>query len=291
MTVFSEKVNASEKKVKWSLRTEFNCLFILVMVGMIGFCFLANIALLERVYLSHQTSVVKEAYKNINEASTKDSFMTDDYNIELQSICDTYGIELIVLDADSQMIRSSSSDADYMVHVLWDNLIGEDSVSALNGKVILEKNSSYTLQIEVDKRLNTEYLEIWGVIDSGYIVMVRCAVAGIKESVSIFNRFMGTVGVAAIAIGSILLVFLTNRITRPILQLSEISSEMKNLNFEAKYKSKSTNKNELDILGDNINELSETLETTIRELKTANNELKQDIAKKEAKICSRSLIL
>ncbi len=281
MSIFSRNKDAT-KRVNHSLRAEFSVLFILVMVAMIGFCLLINMMLLERVYLSHQTKVVKTAYSNINDASADGSFATDEYDIELQSICDTYGIELIVLDADSQMIKSSSSDAEYMAHVLWDNLIGEDMFSAVvTNRVILEKTDDYTVQIEVDKRMNTEYLEIWGVIDSGYIVMVRSAIAGIRESVSIFNRFMAIVGGAAILIGSILLIFLTNRVTRPILRLSQISSEMKNLNFEAKYQSSGKNRNELDILGENINELSETLETTIRELKTANNELKQDIAHKE----------
>ena len=56
---------------------------------------------------------------------------------------------------------------------------------------------------------------------------------------------------------------------------------MKQLNFEAKYTSDEPYKNEIDVLGQNMNELSETLETTIKELKNANVALKQDIAKKE----------
>lgn len=276
--------NTEKKKVKLSLRTELNILFLLVMIGMIVFLNIINHFFLERVYLSHQVDVVKQAYKSIDEASTDGSFSTDEYDIELQSICDTYGIELIVLDADSQMIKSSSSDADYMAHILWDNLIG-DSLLGQNDvpKNIIEKTQNYTIQIENDKRLNTEYLEIWGVIESGYIVMVRSAVAGIKDSADISNKFMLYAGIAAIIIGSISILYLSNRITKPILQLSAISEEMKNLNFEAKYQAseKKKNTNEIDILGDNINELSETLEATIKELKTANIELKQDIARKE----------
>ncbi|WP_035767171.1 sensor histidine kinase [Butyrivibrio sp. NC2002] len=274
--------NKNEKKVKLSLRTEFNILFLLVMAGMIAFCIIINQAFLERVYISHQTNVVKSAFDSINDASSDGSFQTEDYDIELQSICDTYGIELIVLDADSQMIKSSSSDAEYMAHILWDNLIGEDIMApVVSGRKIIEKTDDYTIQIETDMRMNTEYLEIWGVIDSGYIVMVRSALAGIRESVGISNRFMTTVGLIAIIIGSVCILYLSNRVTRPILELTDILSEMKNLNFEAKYKSKNKNKNEVDILGDNINELSETLETTIKELKSANIELKQDIARKE----------
>ena len=56
---------------------------------------------------------------------------------------------------------------------------------------------------------------------------------------------------------------------------------MKQLNFEAKYESDEKYKNEIDILGQNMNELSETLETAIRDLKNANVALKQDIEHKE----------
>ncbi len=276
------KKNASEKKVRRSLRTEFNFMFLMVMVGMIVFCLIINRTFLEKVYLSHQLNVTKAAYNNINEASTKDSFNSDEYDIELQKICDRYGIELIILDADSQTLKASAADTDYMAKILWDNLIGGSiTTNYVTNREIIEKTNTYTVQIETDKRMNTEYLEIFGVVDSGYIVMVRCALTGIEESVNISNTFMLYVGLIAIVIGSICILYLSNRITRPILQLSEISNELKNLNFEAKYKSKENKKNEVDILGDNINELSETLETTIKELKTANNELKQDIARKE----------
>ncbi len=274
--------NKNGDRVQRSLRTEFNILFLFVMVGMIGFCMIINTAFLGRVYMSHQLNVVRSAYSNINDASTDGSFETEEYDIELQSICDRYGIELIVLDADSQMIKSSSGDADYMAHVLWDNLVGDSFVnSVVSDRQIIEKTDDYTIQVETDTRMNTEYLEIWGVVDSGYIVMVRCALAGIEESVAIANRFMSVVGLMAIVIGTVSTMFLSNRISKPIMRLTEISSEMKNLNFEAKYTSSNRNINELDILGENINELSETLETTIQELKTANNELKQDIQHKE----------
>ena len=54
---------------------------------------------------------------------------------------------------------------------------------------------------------------------------------------------------------------------------------MCHLDFEARYSGNS--KNEIGILGENINQLSDTLEHTISELKTANNELKKDIQKKK----------
>ena len=66
--------------------------------------------------------------------------------------------------------------------------------------------------------------------------------------------------------------------TEPIKELTRISERMIHLDFDAKYTGKS--KTEIALLGQNINELSETLETTISELKSANNELQRDIERK-----------
>ncbi len=79
----------------------------------------------------------------------------------------------------------------------------------------------------------------------------------------------------------------TRRITRPISELTELSRKMTDLDFEAKYESKVGN--EIDVLGDNFNRMSSQLETTISELKSANNELQNDIEnKRKSTRCERN---
>ena len=73
--------------------------------------------------------------------------------------------------------------------------------------------------------------------------------------------------------------FVTKRITRPISELTHLSTKMSELDFEAKYQSHAGN--EIDELGENFNRMSEQLEKTISELKSANNELQKDIENKE----------
>ena len=103
----------------------------------------------------------------------------------------------------------------------------------------------------------------------------------IKDNVIISNTFMVYVGIIAIVIGSVVILYIARRITEPIMRLYLISDDMKKLNFEAKYESKGYYHSEIDALGSNMNEVSETLEKTIKELKNANISLKQDIAQKE----------
>ena len=64
--------------------------------------------------------------------------------------------------------------------------------------------------------------------------------------------------------GIVLVTVFTRRITGPIVRLTEISSKMANLDFEAKYDSKGIN--EVDVLGENINEMSEKLENNLKKL-------------------------
>ncbi len=77
---------------------------------------------------------------------------------------------------------------------------------------------------------------------------------------------------------ALIIYVVTRKITNPILQLADISRRMTNLDFEAKYQSRG--QNEVDLLGEHMNQMSEKLEKTISELKSANNELKMDIERK-----------
>ena len=86
-------------------------------------------------------------------------------------------------------------------------------------------------------------------------------------------------GFLASLIGGVIIWMVSRRITKPILELNAISEKMVHMDFEAKFDSKGLN--EIDMLGENINALSTALEESISELKTANNELKKDIEKKE----------
>lgn len=138
---------------------------------------------------------------------------------------------------------------------------------------------NYMIQIVTDGRTQTEYIEMWGMLDNGYFFILRSALESIQESVSISNRFMAYVGCIAIVVSILLVIGLANRITKPIMELAGISERMKHLDFNAKYTG--NDRTEIAILGHNINEMSEALESTISELKTANNQLLKDIEKKD----------
>ena len=140
---------------------------------------------------------------------------------------------------------------------------------------ILEEEQPYTINVVLDRRVRSRSIEMWGPLGESSFFLLRTPLEDIRSSAAAANRFFGYVGVLLAVVGTLLALWLSRRITEPLRQLTDISVRMKELDFSAKYDGK--NHTELDILGRNMNELSQKLEETISALRTANNDLQRDL--------------
>ena len=140
---------------------------------------------------------------------------------------------------------------------------------------ILEEEQPYTINVVLDRRVRSRSIEMWGPLGESSFFLLRTPLEDIRSSAAAANRFFGYVGLLLAVTGTFLAVWLSRRITEPLRQLTDISVRMKELDFSAKYDGK--NHTELDILGSNMNELSQKLEETISALRTANNDLQRDL--------------
>ena len=143
---------------------------------------------------------------------------------------------------------------------------------------ILKQTDTCTMWQVHDRFAGMEYVECWGQFDNGYYFLIRSPLESIKESAAISNSFYFVVGAIIVVISGLIILVVTSRITRPISELTKLSEKMSDLDFEARYQSWAGN--EIDVLGDNFNKMSRKLESTISELKSANNKLQKDIEDK-----------
>ncbi len=264
-----------------SIRFEISLAYILTMIGTFGLCFIINMAFMESFYVQNKKEAIIEAYRSIDNAISSGDITSDEFDIEIMRTSERYNIEMIVLDADSKTIKASTSNAERLARVLWENMISPATGYVIDNITVLDVGENYTLQKDEDRVTGREYLEMWGVVGNGNLVLVRSTMESIKDNVVISNTFMAYVAIIAIVVGSIIILYISKRVTDPIKKLYYISDDMKKLNFEAKYESGGGYHSEIDALGSNMNELSKILETTIKELKNANVSLKRDIAQKE----------
>lgn len=150
------------------------------------------------------------------------------------------------------------------------------SKSETNNAIV---TSEYRIrQVDV-KRLGASYIYLDGTLKNGDRVLIRASVAGITESVALSNRFFVYISLAAAVIGSFVIYFVSNRFLGPITVLTNIAERMSKLDFNVKYQVRT--EDEVGVLGNSMNVLSETLEKALMELKTANTELTRDLEKKE----------
>lgn len=259
---------------KHSLTRQITSIVSLLVAGAILLCWVLNTTLLPRYYMHNKKEVLIENYQTISNASAQNELESDEFAVTFDNLCSNGNIMALILQQDGKVLRSSVNDLDALRTEFWDVLLHGDKME------VLYSNKQYQLLKKTDTRLDSEYLVLVGVLENGDMVLMRTAVESIRESAAISNRFLLFAGADAI-VASILVAFFTTRhITKPLQQLTDISKRMVDLDFNAKYESDQSNSYEVEELGNHINRLSENLERTISELKTANVELQDDIEKK-----------
>lgn len=259
--------------MKYSIRKQFAGVFCLLMMGTILLCWFINDTFLESYYLSNKQKVLMNAYQVMNRAANEGTIGTEEFDIEFQKIWGKSNINFIILDAESQTLMTSTHNYEMLSRELVNNLFDKD-----RDKEILAEGDNYEIRIMADSITQIEYVEMWGVLDNGNLFLFRSPLESIQESVALANRFLAYAGIACAVLSALIILWVSGKITKPILELARISERMTHLDFDARYEGRS--KTEIALLGQNINELSCTLENTISELKSANNELKRDIEKK-----------
>lgn len=81
--------------------------------------------------------------------------------------------------------------------------------------------------------------------------------------------------IAGIATAAVIAHIFSRSVSKPITAMTEVTRKMRHLDFSEKCRVKS--KDEVGILAENINDMSEKLDNTIKQLRRANNKLKKDI--------------
>jgi len=273
---------ARTKHMRHSISRKFTFIFIMLMLGTILLCWFLNNSFLEKYYISDKQNALLNAYQVINTAIEEETLDTEEFGLELQGLSARYNMDILILDADSQTLKYAGGDPETAKLHLWDNLFLRERP---NGKLsinmytkLLREDENYRIEIVSDRILKNENVEMWGTLENGNFFIIRTALESIRDSVRLANRFLAYVGAIAAVASGVIIWLVSRKITRPILQLANISERMAHLDFDVRYEGR--DKNEIALLGDNINKMSQVLENTISELKTANNELQKDIQKK-----------
>ena len=280
--------------MKQSIRTRFTLIF----VGLSAFTMIAiwsvNNLCLESFYMIDKLKVLENVYERFDyevlvKAKDKKTLIDDfqeseksgsdtlgDVALLLKSVGEQYNMTIVILDSvTGDMILPSDRDGAFLADKAQRYILGYD----LPKTQVLRQSENYTIQKAYDARSKSFYLESWGFFsDNRTIFIMSTPLASIRESVAVSNRFLAYVGSLAMILSCVVVYLTTRKVTSPILKLASLSEKLSHLDFDAKYEGSA--QDEIGVLGNSMNVLSDKLKETIGELKSANLKLQKDIEEK-----------
>ena len=197
----------------------------------------------------------------------------------IRNFSDSANVSVLIIDNSTEdaTVYSTSRDTKFLKDRIDRYIFGWAKAKY----TILEENDQYKIQKTYDPQRESMYLESWGFFsDNSTAFIMSAPLSSIGESVRLANQFLLYVGMIAVLIGALVIYLVAKQITMPIYKLSNLSERMSDLDFNAKYESGKHDMEEIQVLGNSMNTLSERLEETISELKSANNQLTKDIEEK-----------
>ncbi len=259
--------------IKKSINREYTVIFGLLLSLCILLISVVNLLTLQSAYMYNKQKVLLSCFSDIDKAAESGEISSAKFDESLKEMSVINNIEVLVIDSDKKLIKSTDPDATLMSKRLLEFVFGGDK----NIEPIYE-NGRIVIQQTMDPRTRIDYLELWGTLSNSNLILLRTPVQSMREASVLANTIFIRFGIIAIIAGIILVYFATKKITKPVLGLVGISEKMTKLDFSEKYVAKTGN--EVDVLGEHMNRLSDKLEGTISELKSANAKLTQDIEKK-----------
>ena len=265
-------------KVKYSIKLKLTLILLCITTGICFIYILMNQFFMEKYYLSTKQKYLLKGYDEINQVIQKNETVNDEAIKSIVSVCEKYGIIIIIVDTSDQIeflygngeiLQKRLVDINFGLNPSDYKIIKQTPDYIVGGCNLNQKSGNY----------ENGYLEVSGFFNSNMIFLIRMPVESIHESVKISMQFYARIGLVVSFLGIVIAFLISKEFTKPILKLARISKEMSNLNFNIKYDEDADD--EIGVLGNSMNELSDKLESTIIELKQANSDLMKDIEKKE----------
>lgn len=294
----------------YSIRYRLAALLIVIVGFVITVAWFLNLAFSERYYIfSEKANIIKTFHQVKRVLQNEDS-----------GLVITEELEQLSNSTSTKMMIARSSEYYYTPVVIFSNLIdGSKSYEEILGylnqirdQVVLgrkegiydeytrshpilpwysDRESDFGSLIQkgyfvtqlTDQSTGHKGIYLFGFTEYNYLIAMRISLESIQASAEISSQFLAYIGAVGIVLGSILILIVSTQFTMPIKKMAQVANRMTHLDFDAKVEVRDTSRymDELDELGASMNELSEKLESTIADLKSANLKLQNDIEKKE----------
>lgn len=241
------------KTIKIKIFIIFTMFMICVVLGGI----ILNSIFLEKYYIYKNKGVFisineKISYEYVNDKENSYDYIND--IVSFEDISTTIVDQNINIQYNSERLKKEINDKRLSKEIRQVILDNEKKISNRFLYYIEEKNNTQTNKLVfISKMSNGEFL------------ILKKPFKSISQSVSIANQFYLIAGFIVIFIGGIFILIFSTKITKPIIEMSNVAEDISNLKFDKRVNIES--EDEIGKLGESINKISEKLFANINELK------------------------
>ena len=246
-------------------------IFMILMISLVISGILLNSIFLESYYIYKNKGIFVSVSEKISDEYINNKENSNEYINMINSID---GISTTIVDQNFNIeftsINQKSNSNEKPVSKEIKQLI-------LNNEKKISKKYIYDVE-QKNNDQNTKLVFISKMSTREFIIL-RKPVKGIHESVSIANQFYIFAGLIVIFVGGIFILIFSKKITKPIIEMSNVAENISNLEFDKLVSIES--QDEIGKLGQSINRISEKLSTSI-------NDLKQDVERRKQLVSNMS---
>lgn len=267
------------KRFKHSLRFKLTMLLMVLMALTVMTSIGITQLNIKNYFLQELKYRMENMYKNINMVFSAEEYSEEEISEHLTKLAAKGEINILVLCNDGTVYSNTNEQS-----MMWDsmqaiaNLLNGKDENNLGSLFSNEDKGYYIFHQNYDEEMKSTFYDLVGVLDDGSLIALRSSATRFDESVKATMHLYTYVGCLASIVGCLAMFFVSSSYVKPIHEMAMAAKKMSQLDFNTKVNTRS--KDEIGELGKSINSMSEELEATISELKTANAELTKDIEKK-----------
>ena len=261
-----KKINEKFKSIRMKLFLTLSIVTILIIALLI----VMNSIVLESFYTMSKINTVKREFQTINNLYNKDDPAVL-RKIKNDAISNNFDImienenEILLFSTNENFTNAINQNNDIASHF---NIQDDEQQTPIFSQ------NNYIIRKVVTNGLNCILLT--GQLDNGYRIYIQIPISAIEESVKISNNLLLIIGLISIVIAGVAASYVSKKFTNQILEINVIANKMSKLDFSQKYQPTDAD-DEINELGKSINLMSDKLESTIKQLRSSNNQLERDI--------------
>lgn len=222
-------------------------------------------------------------------ANSIDSLVPDSasYYFDLHSIAVNNNVSFEIIGPDGTLVYTSTTSSAHGSDHFISSGMASSEYSSMHPSDSRNNTPDFE-NFEIMRRdaSNAEYFVYTHNLKSSETLHIYSEVADVETTVSVSGSVYSFMSIAMIMIMSVIFYLLIAKFTKPLVKMNEITKDMAALNFERKCEDYGND--EIGELGNSINTLSTTLDSTLVDLKDKNEQLEKDIERRHALDNARS---